>query len=517
MDNGTPKSEGTVMAITRLVDVFPAHRRRVIWATLALQSGLLAILTVLLLSAGIDWVVMVVFVLIPVAVLQLFAFIIIGKYALEPLDFLARTITQVSDQPHNSVPPNLNGTRHERTGFKLMVDTIYGLALRNPQTPAQDPGVSSLQASILDKLPGGVIALDEKRVIKYSNEIAPVSVNEAGERHIGLMFDGEDTLEAWLTNVEMSQVSAARAWSRVQTAVPGEPNRRVFDIVANYQKNGAGGIDTLLLLVDRTKHYAVNEDGMDFIALAAHELRGPITVIRGYLDILRPELESALSADQKALFDRLDVSSSRLSGYVSNILNASKYDRRHLQLHLREDRLTDIYRLVADDLALRASTQGRILSVTLPEDLPTVAADRNSLSEVMANLVDNAIKYSNEGGQVIVTAAVDGDAVRFSVQDFGMGIPASVVGNLFSKFYRSHRSKGSVSGTGLGLYISKAIVESHGGKIGLNSTEGQGSTFSFTVPIYSAVAAKLLASDAENQGIIETGSGWIKNHSMYRG
>jgi signal transduction histidine kinase len=287
--------------------------------------------------------------------------------------------------------------------------------------------------------------------------------------------------------------------------------------VATYQKNGAQGVDTLLLLVDRTAHYAVNEEGMDFIALAAHELRGPITVIRGYLDILRPELDSLLSDEQRQLFDRLDVSSSRLSGYVSNILNASKYDRRHLRLHLREDRLADVYNLVADDLALRASTQGRMLTISFDPDLPTVAADRNSLSEVMANLVDNAIKYSNEGGQVQVTATADGDFVRFTVVDQGIGIPASVVGSLFGKFYRSHRSKATVAGTGLGLYISKAIIESHGGKIGLTSTEGQGSTFSFTVPIYATVAEKLLSNGDGNQGIIESSNGWIKNHSMYRG
>jgi two-component system phosphate regulon sensor histidine kinase PhoR len=504
------------MAITRLPDVFPAHRRRTAWAAIVLQSALLAVLAVLLMFAGIPWVTMIVFVLIPVAVLQIFAFIIIGSYALEPLDFLARTVTQVSDQPHDTTPPNLNGTRHERTGFKLMVDTIYGLTMRNP-TASSSASVTNLQAAILDKLPGGVIALDEKRNIILANTAAPIRVDQAGQKHIELMFEGENNLESWLTQVEASQVSAARTWLRIQTSLPGEPNRRVFDVVATYQKNGAQGVDTLLLLVDRTAHYAVNEEGMDFIALAAHELRGPITVIRGYLDILRPELESMLSDEQRQLFDRLDVSSSRLSGYVSNILNASKYDRRHLRLHLREDKVADVYNIVADDLALRASTQGRLLTIAFDPELPTIAADRNSLSEVMANLVDNAIKYSNEGGQVQVSAAVDGDFVRFTVIDQGIGIPASVVGSLFGKFYRSHRSKATVAGTGLGLYISKAIIESHGGKIGLTSTEGRGSTFSFTVPIYATVADKLLASETGNQGIIETSSGWIKNHSMYRG
>lgn len=505
------------MAITRLVDVFPAHRRRVIWFTLALQLGLLTVLTVLLIAAGLDLLTMVIFVLIPVAVLQIFAFIIIGKYALEPLDFLARTITQVSDQPHDSIPPNLNGTYHERTGLKLMVDTIYKLALHGGNSEPTETKSSGLHNALLDKLPGGVIALDEERNIIYANQIAPVAIDSDGKTNIQLLFEGEDSLKSWLDKVEASQVSATVTWNRVQSALPGDPNRKVYDIFATYQKNGSQGIDTLLLLVDQTTHYAVNEEDMDFIALAAHELRGPITIIRGYLDILRPELNETLSDDQRQLFDRLDVSSNRLSGYVNNILNASKYDRRHLKLHLREDRVTDIYNLIADDLALRASTQGRLLTVVIPEDLPTIAADRNSLSEVMANLVDNAIKYSPEGGQVLVSAGVDGEKVFFRVEDHGIGIPSSVVGSLFSKFYRSHRSKGTVAGTGLGLYISKAIIESHGGHIGLSSTEGQGSIFYFNLPFYSAVADKLLAANNENQGIIETSSGWIKNHSMYRG
>lgn len=488
------------------------------WATVALQSTLLVVLAILLIGLGLHWLTVVVIILLPVAILQGFAFILIGKYALDPLNFLTRTVTQVSNQPHHTTPPNLNGTYHERTGFKLMVDTIYGLAVGNHGNETSVESTSSaLQTAMLEKLPGGLIALDENRRVLFANELAPVITDESGDKRIQLLFDGEDTLESWLTVVESSQVSATKLWSRIQSALPGEQQRKVYDIVASYQKNGTGGADTIILLVDQTTHYAVDEEDMDFIALAAHELRGPITVIRGYLDILRPELDANLSDDQRQLFDRLDVSSSRLSGYVSNILNASKYDRRHLKLHLREDTLSEVYGIVADDLMLRASTQGRVLSVTLPKDLPTIAADRNSLSEVMANLVDNAIKYSREGGQVVVTAAVDGDAVRFSVQDFGVGIPASVVGNLFSKFYRSHRSKHAVAGTGLGLYISKAIIESHGGHIALTSHEGEGSTFSFSVPIYATVADKLLTSDAENQGIIETSSGWIKNHSMYRG
>jgi len=184
---------------------------------------------------------------------------------------------------------------------------------------------------------------------------------------------------------------------------------------------------------------------------------------------------------------------------------------------MSEESLASVYAIIGDDMSLRAKAQHRLLSVSFPADLPTIAADPASLSEVLGNLIDNAIKYSNEGGAINVTAEVKGDFVEIDVEDHGIGMPGNVVGNLFQKFYRSHRSRETVAGTGIGLYISKAIVESHGGSISVRSEEGKGSTFSAFIPIYATVADKLQASDNSNQGLIEHGDGWIKNHSMYRG
>lgn len=506
------------MAIDRIADVFPTYKSRVLVGTLIAHVGIGIGAIGLIIALNMPNALGLILGVVILVALQGGAVALALNYALKPFDILSRTVTQVSDQPHDSTPPNLNGTYHEKTGLKMMVDVIYNIALKGgAQDAPSAPSTATTHTEALERLPGGVIALDKDRNIVYANKVAPVEVDSNGASHIQLLFEGANSLEAWLTKNEQSQVSASTTWSRIQTALPGNPDRRVFDIAATYQKHGSNGIDTLLLLVDQTAHYATDEEDMDFIALAAHELRGPITVIRGYLDVLRPEIDGLMNPEQRQIFDRLDVSANRLSSYVSNILNASKYDRRHLKLHLREDNLDQIYALVADDLALRAKTQGRILNVTMPEDLPTVAADRNSLSEVMANLVDNAIKYSHEGGQVVVSAGVDGQRVFFRVQDYGIGIPSSVVGNLFSKFYRSHRSRQTVAGTGLGLYISKVIVESHGGRVGLTSTEGEGSIFYFSLPLYSAVAEKLLASGSINEGIIETSSGWIKNHASYRG
>lgn len=103
-------------------------------------------------------------------------------------------------------------------------------------------------------------------------------------------------------------------------------------------------------------------------------------------------------------------------------------------------------------MQLRAQAQRHLLSVSIPAALPTIAADDGSLSEVFANLVDNAIKYSNEGGAILTPGRIKGDTVEISITDRGIGMPGNVVSNLFQKFYRSHRSRETVAGTGIGLY-----------------------------------------------------------------
>lgn len=519
------------MAI-RIDQFYPKFRARAIYVVLGFEIfiGLIAAATYIVLLAG-DIGKPLEHLTISGAVfgfLQLILTPFIVAYVSEPAKLIAEAVVHVSQQDSTVKPPNINLARHERSGLKALVQIIYDLALGTQPTAApaaaapyaQTAAVTAmpaeLAAQLLELMPCGVAALNSRREVIFANQLAPTLINSDQKRSLELIFDNGDTLENWLTECEASKVRDQKSWSRVANRLPDDPERRQYDVIASYQK-ASPVADTVLLFIDRTSAYAPAQEDMDFIALAAHELRGPITVIRGYLDILDSELQPLLQPDQKELIDRLNVSANRLSGYVNNILNVSRYDRRHLQLHLHEDRIENIFSSLIDDLAMRARTQNRLLSVDIPPGLPTVAADRASVSEVIANLVDNAIKYSSEGGQIIVRASVKGDFVEVTVQDFGIGIPGAIMGNLFNKFYRSHRSRQSVSGTGLGLYISKAIIESHGGTIWARSTEGRGSTFGFSLPIYSTVADKLLRSNSANEGIIESSNGWIKNHAMYRG
>jgi len=432
-----------------------------------------------------------------------------------PFRDLVQAIVLIAGERSTALPPNPNVHAYDRDGFKEILQTVYTLGIKNdtPVVPVDPLGTIIKEG--LDTMPAGVIIFDKEQKIIYHNILAPIHKNIDNEDTLELVFPENDGFEQWVAKVASNKISAERSWQRISNRLPGEKGRRVFDVMVSYHKNSTA--ETVMVLLDQTSIYMPEEDDLDFISFAAHELRGPITVIRGYLDVLNDELSPVLENDQAELMQRLIVTANRLTSYISNILNASRYDRRHLQLHLSEETVGHIYSAIADDMEMRAKSQNRLLVMDLPKDLPTVAADAAAIGEVMGNLIDNAIKYSNEGGLVHVTARTIPGFVEISVIDRGIGMPSSVLPNLFHKFYRSHRSRETVAGTGIGLYICKAIVSSHGGTISVRSIENEGTTLSFTLPIYDTVATKLQANGGSNASLIEHGNGWIRNHTMTRG
>lgn len=451
------------------------------------------------------------------SIINLVIFVLFFRYVSRPAKYLLGAALQISGEATAITPPNPNSKWNEKTGLKDALQTIYEISSKDASAKSDDQSINqfSLIKDALDITKCGFVVFDEAHNIFFTNKSAPTHTDHDGKIILDLVFNGNDTLENWIEECEENEVRKEHLWTRVPDKLPNQENRRFFDVFASYQKGAKNG--TVLILVDKTDQYIVDEENLDFIAFAAHELRGPITVIRGYLDVLGDELAPVLKDDQGELFRRLVVCSNRLSGYINNILNTSRYDRRHLKLSLIEDSVSKVYDEIKDDMQLRAVLQNRALIVEFPSDLPTIAADRASLGEVLGNLIDNAIKYSNEGGIINVSAKAIGEFVEIAVQDHGIGMPQSVVSQLFQKFYRSHRSRETVAGTGIGLYISKAIVESHGGTISVHSEEDKGTTFIVSIPIYATVADKLKAGDNSNEGLISQGRGWIKNHSMYRG
>jgi len=512
-------------------DFFPKFKRGAIVLIIMLQVVILIGIAVALQYFGFfnDNPLAFVGTLVAQSVLGVVASLILFHFIAQPIKHLLAAITHIAGEPTNSTLPNPNEAHFARTGFKPVLQTLYQLAADAPDPIAdgekQIASTSTGQvvhadtkASIeaaLDATLCGFVIMNSDRKITYANKATPLRIDQSGVQSLDLLFNENDTIEKWWDECEETAVRAEHTWPRIPNKLPNEEDRRYFDVIASYNKGTSS--EVVITLIDRTHLYSVGEEELDFIAFAAHELRGPITVIRGYLDVLQDELSEVLEPEQKELFHRLTVSANRLSGYVNNILNTSRFDRRHLKMHLAQTNLLEVYDSVRDDMDLRASAQARSLNVTIPDGLPDIAADTASLGEVFANLIDNAIKYSNEGGAISVTASSKGDTVEVAIEDHGIGMPGNVVSNLFQKFYRSHRSRETVAGTGIGLYISKAIVESHGGNISVRSEEGHGSTFTVSLPTYQVVADKLKAGNNGNEVLINNEGGWIKNHNMYRG
>ncbi len=502
-----------------LRDFWPQYHRFAVIATVLMQGAVLLIVATSLLISGVEvtessfWIT-----ILATAAVSTSLNLVLTLQLLIPLKDLTNAITSAAGEKPRYPLANPNTPRYTKDGFRTILQFIYeGASAKNkasqPTATSRDASVPLLSA--LSHTNAGVVVMDASGRIVYANRAAPVKQTADGHQQLTLLFEPEKAFHDWLKNCRKSTVRGEQTWYRVADRIVGNDERRIFNVSASYEKGSAA--EVVLVLFDASDSYRPEDEDLDFISFAAHELRGPITIIRGYLDVLEIELSEHLTADQEELFDRLVVSANRLTAYVNNILNASKYDRRHLQVRLNEDTIAAVYRTIRDDMALRASSQRRILAVDIPTDLPTVAIDHSSISEVIGNLIDNAIKFSSEGSTVAINAKQEGEFVKVSVADNGIGIPANIIGNLFQKFYRSHRSRESVAGTGIGLYICKAIVESHGGSIEVVSTEGKGSTFSFTVPTYASVADKLRSSDHANTDLISTNEGWIRNHAKFKG
>lgn len=489
------------------------------FVSLGVLAGALIVAGVLMHEQPIFWLLLTLTLIVNLAVNIIALGVII-----EPVKAITSALSYVAGEHSGTKPPNPNAKRYDHDGTKTMLDLIYKLTYEHDnhgdeQATAPTPASSRTHDldSALAQSASSLIVLDKNRAITYASAHAPVRTDPKGTVLLDLMFDsGDVSFDYWLTDCDNNKLDSEKVWTRVHTNPDSSAEPRIYDVAASYSK--ANESEVILVIQDRTAQYEPDEKDLDFIAFAAHELRGPITVIRGYLDVFDDELGEGLTPEQRTLLGRLVVSANRLSTYINNILNVSRYDKKHYRVELTKQRLFDIYDMIAHDMEMRASTLGRLLAIDIPHDLPTVAADANSITEVFANLIDNAIKYSNEGSVIEVHAKPAGDFIEIEVTDHGIGMPDSVVHNLFHKFYRSHRSREQVAGSGIGLYISKAVVESHGGSISVRSSENKGSTFTFSLPIYSSVEEKLKASDnGNNEKVIKTKSNWISNHNMYRG
>ncbi len=227
----------------------------------------------------------------------------------------------------------------------------------------------------------------------------------------------------------------------------------------------------------------------EFLALTTHDLRSPLAVISGIISFFTSGRLGEISPEQQKMVRMMERNTGSLIELINDLLDASKLESGTLRLNLIPTNLSTVVRDVRETMEPLAREKGILLDDFLPADLPHVQADAAKLRRILVNLLSNALKFTPTSGAVEITAEQTGEMVRVAVSDTGVGIAADDLARLFDKYEQARsRSTRSEKGTGLGLYITKQLVELHGGSVAVTSEIGKGSSFSFTLPIVNAKA-----------------------------
>ena len=245
------------------------------------------------------------------------------------------------------------------------------------------------------------------------------------------------------------------------------------------------GSDEIAQLATRFNQMATQLEQVEsmrrqLIGDVTHELRTPLTSIKGYMEGL---VDGVLPATPET-FNQIHHEADRLSRLVDDLQELSRVEAKAYSLDVRSVAVSNLMQTTVKRLAPQAMDKRITLHSSLPADLPPLQADEDRITQVLVNLVANAIQYTPEGGNVMISAVQQADEIRISVKDTGIGIPPEHLANLFTRFYRvdKSRSRNTGGGSGIGLTIAKHLIEAHGGRIWAESKgDGQGSTFTFSL------------------------------------
>lgn len=343
---------------------------------------------------------------------------------------------------------------------------------------------ASKTQALIESVDDGVVVVDSAGQVTLVNASAERILARPREQLLGLSLSelGESLGESILPWVRAMQEWLGGDISHEERIVAGE--RTIGAILSPIQLGGATQ-GLVSVLRDVTRDVEINRAKSEFVSIVSHELRTPMTAMKGYVDLMIGEMAGPLGGEQRSFLKIIRANIDRLVELVNDLLDISHIETGRANLKLARVSLREKVDDVTRTLYTRLSEREHALDVRLPATLPDVRADANRLTQILTNLIGNAIAYTPPGGRIGVSARADDRFVVVEVSDTGVGVAPEDQQRIFERFYRADNPVvREAKGTGLGLPIVRSLVELHGGRIWLQSEPGRGSTFSFTLPLW---------------------------------
>jgi signal transduction histidine kinase len=339
---------------------------------------------------------------------------------------------------------------------------------------------------LLDLLPDAVLRLDAERRIVATNAVASRLTGYPVTELIGqdVRFldprdpDGRTVWgNGWHASTRLRSVHSLPE-QEVTLQRRDTTTVRAF-ATGRYDRDGDGRLCGLVLVLRDSRSRTHNAtSGIEIVSTVSHELRSPLTSVKGYTSLLLSRWERIADEQKREMLEQVMHDADRVHRLITELLDISRLETDRLVLRRQMMNLRSLVPVVIEKV--RFAYPDIEVDLRFPEDFPDVYADPDKLEQVLTNLVENACKYASAQGMVI-EGSVDGDNAAVAVSDRGEGIPESDLPKVFSKFFR--RELGRPTGSGLGLWISRGLVEAHGGRLVATSVVGEGTTFRFTLPL----------------------------------
>lgn len=332
---------------------------------------------------------------------------------------------------------------------------------------------------VLSSVIEGIAAIDKEGRIILFNHALENMIDCSSDRVLG-KFHWEIIRNNQLNELLKETLQKGQALTREITLF--SPQEKIFHASANplSEKNKVWG--AVVVLNDITEIKKLEKMRSEFVANVSHELRTPLTSIQGFVETLK---EGAINEPEKAQYflKIIEKQSNRLNNLIGELLQLSKIESQEIAMNLQSINLRDLIDKIISEFKKKIEQKDHKIKINISPQLSLIKADPEQIEVVFRNLLDNAVKYTPDGGEIYISALEKSKNIYIEIADNGIGISAEHLPRIFERFYRANKDRSrKLGGTGLGLAIVKHIVQAHQGTIGVESKPGKGSKFFFTLP-----------------------------------